>query len=240
MKHYAELGYGSASPLGAPLCQTLSTPLPGPAYGGSAPRSVAGAMAKHHPDLIFCRKQAGVGEYRTLTWGWAAVRARWVPFGPAGCRSGPRAHLPALPPALRARGSWRALQRRDEAWAARCDAECGFPYGRCGVPLAERRAPPLWAGWLCPEDRHRLCSWSNCSRVPISASSNVCLFLILLTAIGRLCEKCKYIFRCLRAQHCGKSLQLGFSLCCSSFSGCGYSECLIDGFLVIQNAERSA
>lgn len=26
-----------------------------------------GKMAKHHPDLIFCRKQAGVGELRTLT-----------------------------------------------------------------------------------------------------------------------------------------------------------------------------
>lgn len=210
MKHYAELGYGSASPLGAPLCQTLSTPLPGPGHGGRAPRSVAGAMAKHHPDLIFCRKQAGVGEYRTLTWGRAAVRAR--------ARSSPL---------------------RESFAPSRCGAACGFPYGRW-VPLAGRRAPELWAGWVCLEDRHRLCLWSNCSRVPISASSNVCLFLILLTAIGRLCEKCKYIFRCLRTQHCGKSLQLGFSSCCSSFSGCGYNECLIDGFLLIQNAERSA
>lgn len=33
-------------------------------------------MAKHHPDLIFCRKQAGVGE-RPL----ATVRDRYRPLG---------------------------------------------------------------------------------------------------------------------------------------------------------------
>lgn len=59
-KTFQIFSHGSVSPLGAPLCQTLSTPLPGPGHGGRAPRSVDGAMAKHHPDLIFCRKQAGV------------------------------------------------------------------------------------------------------------------------------------------------------------------------------------
>lgn len=113
LRHYAELCYGSVSPLGTSLCQTLSTPLPGPGHGGRAPRSVDGAMAKHHPDLIFCRKQAGVGEYRRglspthldggvgRPFGAVRARARSFPLFPRpselGVRGASRGHAVRSP-----------------------------------------------------------------------------------------------------------------------------------------------
>lgn len=76
-------------------------------------------MAKHHPDLIFCRKQAGVGE--------AASRAAapWVGavlgVGESGFHLSPRSCLGgATFPAFGGRaGFWPPMEsRRGSAWGA--------------------------------------------------------------------------------------------------------------------------
>lgn len=86
-------------------------------------------MAKHHPDLIFCRKQAGVGETASM------AAAPWVGavlgVGESGFHLSPRScsEAPRFPPSAGSVGARRFLASNEKAGERRGAPGAGGPGG---------------------------------------------------------------------------------------------------------------